>query len=172
MQALMQVDERLEIVAAAPPQQPRPTPSGFRRALPLVAMASGLAVMAVAALVMLGSGDGDAPRVDRDPSAITLSARDVSVVTQVYEPGHASGWHSHPGIHAVAVISGVLTVYDGQCQPRTVEPGQPYVGGQERHLVVNRTDAPVTMAVTYLGPSTPGASTEHMAAPAGCTSAG
>ena len=172
MPALMQVDERPQIAAAAAAQQPGRTPSGFRRALPLVAMASGLAVMAVAALVMLGAGDGDGPPVDRDPSAITLSARDVSVVTQVYEPGHGSGWHAHPGIHAVAVISGVLTVYDGQCQPRMVQPGQPYVGGQEPHLVVNRTDAPVTMAVTYLSPSTPAPSTEHMAAPVGCTSAG
>ena len=172
MTALMKIDERPQTVAATGAQEPRRTPSGFRRALPVVAMVSGLAVMAVAALVIVRPGDGDGPPVDGDRSAITLSARDVSVVTQVYEPGHDSGWHAHPGIHAVAVISGVLTVYDGQCQARTVEPGQPYVGGQEPHLVVNRTDAPVTMAVTYLRPSTPAGSTEHLAAPAACSSAG
>ena len=148
----------------------RGAPCGFRRAVPLLAMVSGLAVMAGAGLVMVGAGDAGGGPVD--PAAITLSARDVSVVTQVYEAGENSGWHAHTGIHAVAVTSGVLTVYDDQCQPRMVQPGQPYVGGQEPHLVVNRTDAPVTMAVTYLSPSTPAPSTEHMAAPAGCTSAG
>ncbi len=166
----MQIDERPLAAAAPMVPEARPAPSGFRLAMPLVGMVGGLAVMALAALVLVTAGGGERGPVDA--SAITLSARNVSVVTQVYEAGQDSGWHKHSGIHAVAVISGVLTVYDGQCQPRTVEPGQPYVGGQEPHLVVNRTDAPVRMAVTYLSPSTPAASTEHMAAPAGCTAAG
>ena len=172
MTALMQIDERPQTVAATGAQEPRRTPSGFRRALPVVAMVSGLAVMAVAALVIVRPGDGDGPPVDGDRSAITLSARDVSVVTQVYEPGHDSGWHAQPGIHAVAVISGALTVYDDECRPRTLEPGQPYVGGQARHLVVNRSDAPAVLAVTYLSPSAPVGTTEHMAAPPGCTPVG
>ncbi len=143
----------------------RPAGPRFRRAMPVLAMFGGLAVMAVAGLVLVRAGDGRRPV---DPSAITLSARDVSVVTQVYDPGEDSGWHSHPGIHAVSVIAGVLTVYDSQCQARTFEPGRPYVGGQEPHRVANRTDGPVTMAVTYLNPSSPTRSTEHVAAPAGC----
>jgi quercetin dioxygenase-like cupin family protein len=100
--------------------------------------------------------------------AITLSARDVSVVTQVYEPGQESGWHSHAGIHAVAVISGVLTVYDSECRPQTFEPGRPYVGGQQPHLVRNETGAPVVMTVTYLNPSAPTTSTRHQPPPDGC----
>lgn len=159
------------VMTAAPGRSgPQRGSSPLRRAVPVVAMVGGLAVMALAALVMVVTGDTDLRPVD--PFAITLSARDVSVVTQVYEPGEDSGWHSHPGIHAVAVVSGVLTVVDAQCQAQTVEPGRPYVGGQEPHLVANRTDAPVTMAVTYLAPSNPAASTEHTAAPAGCAPTG
>lgn len=142
----------------------------MRRAWPLMAMVSGLVVLAVAATILLRS-DHDAQPIAAavaEPAAITLSARDVSVVTQVYEPGQNSGWHAHPGIHAVAVLSGTLTVYDGECQRQTFEAGQPYVGGQLPHLVQNETDAPVTMAVTYLSPAEHGMSTEHTAGPAGC----
>ncbi|HEX2046335.1 MAG TPA: hypothetical protein VHF27_01125 [Acidimicrobiales bacterium] len=131
---------------------PRLGGSRARRVVPVVAMVTGLVVMAVAVLVLTRAGDGDVPA---DPSAITLSARDVSVVSQVYEPGESSGWHSHPGIHAVSVTSGVLTVRTSGCPVRTFEPGRPYVGGQELHLVANETDAPVTMTVTYLNPSSP-----------------
>ena len=151
-----------------PPAGPesRPAASGLRRAMPIVAMVTGLAVMAVAGLLVTAVDRSD--RSVTDPAAITLSARDVSVVTQVYAPGEDSGWHSHPGIHAVAVVSGVLTVVDSQCQIQTFEPGRPYVGGQDPHLVANRTDAPVIMAVTYLSPSVPNGSTQHHPAPAGC----
>jgi quercetin dioxygenase-like cupin family protein len=79
----------------------------------------------------------------------------VSVVTQVYESGQSSGWHSHSGLHAVAVLSGRLAVYDQDCRLQQVEPGQPYVGGQELHLVRNEGTEPATMIVTYLNPAQP-----------------
>jgi quercetin dioxygenase-like cupin family protein len=150
---------------------------------PLLAMLSGLLLLALAATVLVHAGRRPrpaprptatatavpAPPAPGAPLAITLSARDVSVVTQVYAPGRDSGWHTHPGIHAVAVLSGTLTVYDSECRRQTFGPGRPYVGGQELHLARNETDAPVEMTVTYLSPSAPTTSTQHMAAPAGCT---
>ncbi len=173
MPVLTPIEERRSsqgTAPTAPAPEARQAPSRFRRALPLLAMVAGLAVMALAALVMVRSGDS--PTQPADPLAITLAARDVSVVTQVYEPGQDSGWHAHPGIHAVAVISGAVTVYDDRCQPQTVDPAHPYVGGQERHLVVNPTDTPAVLAVTYLSPSAPARSTEHMGPPAGCAAPG
>ena len=158
--------ERSDVPAPALPE-PVAAPPRTRRALPILGMVSGLVLMAVAAVVVSRSGDGADSVVDA--SAITLSARDISVVTQVYEPGQTSGWHSHPGIHAVSVTSGVLTVHVSGCPTRTFEPGRPYVGGQEPHLVANETDAPVTMTVTYLNPSSP-PTPEHRPAPIACPS--
>lgn len=147
--------------------------STFRTAWPVTAMACGLVVLAVAATIVVRAGQRAQPTpviaaAAADPTVITVSARDVSVVTQVYEPGEQSGWHTHPGIHAVAVLSGVLSVYDDQCRLQTFEPGRPYVGGQQLHLVRNEGDVPVTMAVTYLSPSAPGTSTKQLARPDGC----
>lgn len=157
-----------------PASEPRPSRRRRGLAAPVFAMLSGVVVLVFAATLVLDR-QGPAPAlapprastVAADPSAITLSARDISVVTQVYGVGEDSGWHSHSGIHAVTVLSGVLTVYDGQCRPQTFEPGRPYVGGQDIHLVRNETAAPVEMAVTYLSPST-GGPTHRLQAPAGC----
>ena len=68
----------------------------------------------------------------------------------------------------MTVLSGVLTVYDGQCGSQTFEPGRPYVGGQDLHLVRNETAVPVEMAVTYLSPSHGGGPTQRVPAPSGC----
>ena len=164
-----------EVEASEAPATSPPSRRG-----PVLAMAAGLVAIALAATALVVGADRSRPSIAPapapatgpatpvDPLAITLSARDVSVVSQVYEPGEDSGWHSHSGIHAVAILSGTLTVYDGECQARTFEPGQPYIGGQEVHLVRNETTAPVVMAVTYLRPSSGHTSTRPASAPSGC----
>ena len=153
--------------------------AGRRGLAPVAFMVAGLLAVGLAATVLLSalnrSGVTSAPApvatpAAADPLALTLSARDVSIVHQVYEPGEASGWHSHSGIHAVAVLSGTLTVYDGQCQARTFQAGQPYVGGQQLHLVRNESAEPVVMTVTYLNPASGGEPTRKLPAPGGCAS--
>ena len=140
--------------------------------LPVLGMGSGLAFLAVTATLVAGLARPTAQpmrlAVPAEPAAITVAARDIAVVSQVYAPGDASGWHAHSGIHAVTVLSGVLTVYDAQCRAQTFEPGRPYVGGQDLHLVRNDGGVPVEMAVTYLHPSTGGGPTRQLPAPAGC----
>lgn len=116
--------------------------------------------------VSLPHGLATAPVDERNASAITLGGpHDVTVVTQVYDAGESSGWHRHSGIHAVAVLSGTLTLYDRQCHAQLVVPGRPYVGGQELHLARNETSSPVEMVVTYLSPAGSANSTLHAASP-------
>ena len=101
----------------------------------------------------------------RDASAITLGGpNDVTVVNQVSAAGESSGWHHHTGIHAVAVLSGTLTVYGQRCHAQLVVPGRPYVGGQEMHLARNETSSPVEMVVTYLTSAGSASSTVRAAA--------
>ena len=161
--------ENAQVLEREAPATPAELPRQPRRPVwPLVAMAAGLALFGLAAAVVAGQSDRrPAGRPSAAPAA-GLTAGDVSVVTQVYGAGEESGWHSHSGIHAVAVLSGVLTVYDAECRPQTFEPGRPYVGGQELHLVRNEGGVPVEMAVTYLSPSTGAGPTRNLPAPAGC----
>lgn len=150
-----------------------------RRALAIPLVLSGVAAVTVAVVGLRATGDG--PGNDRevavdasvrtDPAAVTVGPTDVTVVSMTYEPGESSGWHVHHGMHAVAVISGTLTLYDGTCHVKVVGPGESYVGGRELHLARNETPTPVGMVVTYLEPGGSGDPTFNvpMSAPQGCT---
>ncbi len=78
---------------------------------------------------------------------------DVAAQTTSYAPGQSSGWHSHTGLHAVVVLSGTLTIVDGECRRHTYGPGDSYVGGRDVHLALNDTASSLEMAVTYLFPA-------------------
>ena len=123
-----------------------------------------IAILLAAGVGRLTPGHADVPTAD--PGIVLRGPGDVAVVTQVYEPGQASGWHTHAGLHAVAVLAGELTVYDGECRPQRVVAGEPYVGGRELHLARNETAERVEMVVTYL--NAVGTAPAHAGAPAGC----
>ncbi len=131
-------------------------------------VAVGLLVILLAAgASRLNPGHADVPAPAPGPGIVLRGPGDVAVVTQVYEPGQTSGWHAHAGLHAVAVLSGELVIYDRECRPQRVVPDQPYVGGLELHLARNEATEPVNMVVTYLnavGPEPP-----RTGAPAGCS---
>ena len=123
-----------------------------------------LVILLAAGASRLTPGHAEAPAPD--PGIVLRGPGDVAVVTQAYEPGQTSGWHAHAGLHAVAVLSGELTVYDRECRPQRVVAGEPYVGGRELHLARNETSEPVTMVVTYL--NAVGPEPARAGAPAGC----
>ena len=134
----------------------------------MLAMAAGLLVAGLASLSLLHRG-ADA----REPGMVTAGPADVAVQMATYEPDQSSGWHAHTGMHAVMVLSGTLTFYDGECRRQTYGPGASYVGGQDVHLAKNETAAAVQMAVTYMFP--PGVDHTRFSvptpAPVGCDTA-
>jgi quercetin dioxygenase-like cupin family protein len=71
-----------------------------------------IAILLAAGASRLAAGHADVPAAD--PGIVLRGPGDVAVVNQVYEPGQTSGWHTHAGLHAVAVLTGELTVYDGE----------------------------------------------------------
>jgi quercetin dioxygenase-like cupin family protein len=135
---------------------------------PLAVAALGLALMGLAATSLVvqlrGSGISPAPR-----AAIAASQPPhVSTTDLVYEPGHSSGWHVHPGVHSVAVSSGTLTVYDEACRRQDFGPGQTYVGGRDPHMVRNSGDADAVLAVTYVADPSADSPGKTVPAPPGC----
>lgn len=133
---------RLQAVpTVVPHRRPLITP----RAGAVLALAGLLAVAVVAASMALGGTDSDPA-----PTGVAAGpAEHGAVSTVTYVPGQSSSWHRHPGLHAVTVLSGTLTVYGPDCEAQTFGPGQSYVGGHQTHLAVNATDAPLEMAVIY-----------------------
>jgi mannose-6-phosphate isomerase-like protein (cupin superfamily) len=88
-------------------------------------------------------------------------AADMVVAQITIEPGVSIGWHSHPGPAVVVVVTGTLTIYDGDdptCTGRSYGPGtaDPSYGeafvdlGQGHvHDARNEGDEVVTVYVTY-----------------------
>ena len=191
MQTTTTLEERIEaaslldfpstaLVASHEWEQQRRAPLTSRRLTPLLLMAAGLAVLSVAAVVLiprLASASGEGGIAASRP-ARALGSRGVAiggpgdVAAQIasYAPGQTSAWHSHTGLHAIVVMSGTLTIVDGECRRHTFGPGDSYVEGRDVHLALNETAAPLEMAVTYMFPAGVSHTGFHVAAaaPSGC----
>lgn len=87
-------------------------------------------------------------------------AANLLVVRFNVAPGGTSGWHTHPGMSLVTVISGEISLYDAAlCTPRRLTAGQTFVdeGGDHAHLVRNETSATTQLgAVQLVQPGVPG----------------
>ncbi len=132
-------------------------------------MVAGLAVLALAGTLLAtvphpgkrpsgAQPDAGAPASATSGTSDGLTIQspgDITVLNMTYAPGQSSGWHHHRGIHAVAVVSGQLTVYDQDCVAHTYGSGDAYIGGQLPHLVRNEGTEPATMVVTYVNPTGP-----------------
>jgi quercetin dioxygenase-like cupin family protein len=141
---------------------------------PLLLCGAGLVVISVAGVVQwngMADRGGSASRASAQAPAATATGTTatgsegltiqgpgaITVLRMVYEPGQSSGWHAHRGIHAVAVLTGTVTVYEPDCTAHVYSPTDPYIGGQQLHLVRNEGDVPADMVVTYLNPEVAGA---------------
>lgn len=137
-------------------------PQVRRQRLPFVVIVSGAVVAlsaAVIALLVPGGGSsttvtagGPPPATPATPAATAAAATFPEVGTSdvSYEPGHSSGWHVHPGVHSVVVLSGTLTVYDSDCVRTDYTAGQAYLGGGTAHLAANETDERLDGVVTWV----------------------
>ena len=135
-----------------------------------LAIVGGLTLLAASAGAALASRPAPTPRapgaVATVPGDAATPLPNIGTASETYEPGHASGWHVHPGVHSVTVLRGTLTIYDEHCGRTEYGPGETYLGGNAPHLARNEGAADLDVAITYVYTSTtPGT---PVAAPAGC----
>ncbi len=152
---------------AGPTQAPsldRDPRSRARPKWPALAVAFGLLFMAAAGASLVSR----AHRTVKAPEAAAETFQTIGTSTTSYPPGHTSGWHVHPGVHSVVVLSGTLTVYDERCARTEYGPGQTYLGGSEAHAAHNESPDALDVAITFVyRPAADGHGTS-VPAPAGC----
>src|SRR5215813_14552825 len=81
--------------------------------------------------------------------------RSPEVVTQqaTFQPGAASGWHTHPGYLTGTVVSGQIVRYGTDCSAQTFTPGQTfYETSATPFILKNTTTDPVVVSVTFVVP--------------------
>ena len=82
----------------------------------------------------------------------TKGAVDFVTATVNIAPLGTSGWHSHPGVVLVSVVSGSLTFYDANCNAEIHPAGTSFVeSGDAAGLVRNESSTtPALVYATYL----------------------
>ena len=133
--------------AGGHPARPR-TP---RLGVALTATGLVSAIAAALGLVLVVDRSG-APA--SNPQSALLGRNTVAKTTTelmiTYAPGQTSGWHVHPGVHEVTVLSGFLTIYGRDCQRHAYGPGERYVGGPDQHMASNESAERLEMAVRWI----------------------
>jgi quercetin dioxygenase-like cupin family protein len=67
----------------------------------------------------------------------TDGASSFSTQEAAYGVGGQNGWHSHPGIVAVTILSGTIQWYDENCNPTVYKAGDSWVEGSQIHAFRN-----------------------------------
>ena len=143
-------------------------PSGNRWAL--FAVVGGLALIIASGALALRARPATA-HPSRPASTATAAGAplpNIGTASETYKPGHSSGWHVHPGVHSVVVLSGTLTIYDEHCVRTDYGPGEIYLGGNAAHLARNEGTDELNVAITYVYRSTSQTPGGPVTAPAGC----
>ena len=108
--------------------------------LPLLLLAAGLALLAVTA--QGHSRETDAP--------VTLVGMEVQRTEKLaLGAGETRAWPEGDGVQGVVVVSGRVTVYGSTGDRAVYAPGQGFAAGWEPYRVVNETDSPVEVLVTF-----------------------
>lgn len=85
----------------------------------------------------------------------TKDSVDVVSATVTIDALGSSGWHSHPGMVLVTVVSGGLTFYNKHCKGTAYAAGAAFVEtGDDPGLVRNESSTtPTVVNVTYIVPA-------------------
>ncbi len=88
----------------------------------------------------------------------TKGKSDEYFLTNVWQPGGTTGWHTHPGHTLIIVTAGAVTHYDAhdpKCTPHVYTAGMSFVdlGGSHVHIVRNEGTVEADVIAFRLVPS-------------------
>lgn len=101
-------------------------------------------------------------KVGQNREHILADGSEVYLQHGTIAPGGSTGWHSHAGPVFVTIVTGALTLYDGDdptCTGTTYSAGQGFIdeGFGHVHIARNEGVVPVDFYATYVLPAGSGA---------------
>ena len=97
--------------------------------------------------------EGTAVAANGEPFSVALRTYGASTFsTQVaaFSVGGQNGWHSHPGLVAVTILSGTIRWYDQDCKPTVYKAGDSWVEGSQIHAFRNIGNENVELAAWFI----------------------
>jgi quercetin dioxygenase-like cupin family protein len=107
---------------------------------------------------ILATGNQDADiesRAEFEPSEFkaflkTEGPSTILIQDAAYSPGGHNGWHSHPGVIAVTLITGSIDWFDGDCKMTTYKAGDSWVEGSQTHYFRLTGATGIHLMATYI----------------------
>jgi quercetin dioxygenase-like cupin family protein len=115
----------------------------FNLALPILASGSINSDIDAHGDFATGSGEFKAFLKTEGPSSVLI--QDGS-----FAPDGYTGWHSHPGVLALTLITGTLDWYDGDCNKKSYKAGDSWTEGSQLHYFKSTSTANIHLMVAYI----------------------
>jgi quercetin dioxygenase-like cupin family protein len=80
----------------------------------------------------------------------TEGASNIEAQEAAYSAGGVNGWHSHPGIVMVTLISGTIEWFNEKCEPTTYNAGDAWTEGSQVHYFRNTGTVNVQLTAVYV----------------------
>jgi quercetin dioxygenase-like cupin family protein len=126
-------------------------------ALALVSIETAFATVGTNQVVLLGrSTYGRGLDVKHNHVVVqkTFGSADFATIQITWAPGTSSGWHHHPGVVLVSVVSGSVRVYHSDCEFTTYSAGDAFVEASDQaHLVRNDGSVEAMAYATFIVPT-------------------
>jgi quercetin dioxygenase-like cupin family protein len=74
----------------------------------------------------------------------------TTIQDAAYSAGGQNGWHSHPGLVSVTVLSGSIRWYDENCNPTVYNAGDTWVEGSKIHAFRNIGTGTVHLMAVFI----------------------
>jgi quercetin dioxygenase-like cupin family protein len=113
-------------------------------ASPLLAVGNHSADIHKEGTAAVGSGEPFRVELKTDGPS-TFSIQDAA-----FAVGGQNGWHSHPGLVAVTIISGKIQWYDENCKTTVYKAGDSWVEGSQIHAFRNIGTDPVHLMASFI----------------------
>lgn len=110
---------------------------GLALATPIVKLASPLFSSGTVAAPVKTHGVAEVPLGDRDEyfnaTLTTDGPSTVAIQDGAYASGGQNGWHSHPGLVIVTLISGSIEWFNANCETTIYNAGDSWTEGSQTH---------------------------------------
>jgi quercetin dioxygenase-like cupin family protein len=74
----------------------------------------------------------------------------TTIQDAAYSVGGQNGWHSHPGLVSVTILSGSIRWYDENCNPTVYNAGDTWVEGSKIHAFRNIGTGTVHLMAVFI----------------------
>lgn len=116
---------------------------------PVIAVGNQAADLHARGIAETGSGEPFKATLETEGPA-TVSIQDFAFAGSTSAQTSQNGWHSHPGMVVVTLLSGSIRWYDKDCEPKDYKAGDSWVEGSQLHAFRVTSVTPIHAMAVFI----------------------